>query len=219
MPGSRLTTTSYAILGELALRDWTTYELTKQLRRNLRYWWPRAESRIYEEAKRLVERGLATATPGRTGRRRRTTYSITAEGRSALAAWLATPPSAGFALEFEAMLRVFFGSLGSKDALLAAIDEIGATGRRIMRVGTPIAEEYFAGTSQFQEEVHVRALTFDLLYGFARQLDAWAASARAEVERWDGTGPDGKQERARERVRRAVAGSPGWSADGRRRLS
>lgn len=214
-----LTTTSYAILGELALRDWTTYELTKQMSRNVRYWWPRAESRIYAEAKRLVERGLASAERGSTGRRPRTVYSITNAGREALRAWLERPPAAGYALEFEAVLRVFFGSLGSREALLAAIDEIGATADSILRLGSRIAEEYLAGSSEFQHEVHVRALTFDFNYGLARHLRAFALRARDEVERWQDTTVQGKEERALERIRQAVAGSPGWSADGYERLA
>ena len=49
----RTATTANAILGLLALRkEWSTWELTKQLRRNMRFFWPRAESRIYDEAKR-----------------------------------------------------------------------------------------------------------------------------------------------------------------------
>jgi len=40
----RLSTTSYAILGLLDLRPWTAYELTKHMRRNLHYFFPRAES-------------------------------------------------------------------------------------------------------------------------------------------------------------------------------
>ena len=40
-----LTTTSYAVLGLLCLRDWSTYELNKQMQRSMRLWWPRAESR------------------------------------------------------------------------------------------------------------------------------------------------------------------------------
>jgi hypothetical protein len=35
--------------------------MTKQMRRNLRYFWPRAESNLYAEAKRLVDEGLAEA--------------------------------------------------------------------------------------------------------------------------------------------------------------
>ncbi len=37
-----LTTTSYGVLAVLALRDHSTYELTKQLRFSLHYIWPRA---------------------------------------------------------------------------------------------------------------------------------------------------------------------------------
>ena len=64
-----LTTTSYAILGLLAIQPWPTYELAKQMRRSLHYVWPRAESNLYAEAKRLVEGGLAQARSEPVGRR------------------------------------------------------------------------------------------------------------------------------------------------------
>ena len=57
-----LTSTSYAILGLLSLRPWTTYELAQQMQRALGQFWPRAESKLYEEPKKLVDHGLATAT-------------------------------------------------------------------------------------------------------------------------------------------------------------
>jgi len=44
-----LTTTSYALLGLLALRSWTTYELTKQVQRSLGWFWPRTERKLYDE--------------------------------------------------------------------------------------------------------------------------------------------------------------------------
>ena len=72
-----LTTTSYAILGLLAIRPWSTYELAGQMRRNLHYFWPRAESNLYAEPKRLVEGGFAQAQSQPVGKRRRTVYSIT----------------------------------------------------------------------------------------------------------------------------------------------
>src|SRR5260221_13735825 len=89
----RTATTANALLGLLALRpSWPVYDLTKQLRRNMRFFWPRAESRIYDEAKALVDRGLATATTTTAGGRPRTTYAITDAGRAAGRDWLATPP-------------------------------------------------------------------------------------------------------------------------------
>ena len=93
--GAPLTTTSYAVLSLLALRPWTTYELAKQMKRSLGWIWPRAESRLYEEPKKLVAAGLATSRSEPTGRRRSTVYSITPEGRQALAGWLAEPGASG----------------------------------------------------------------------------------------------------------------------------
>src|SRR5207247_7591166 len=81
-----LTTTSYAILGLLAVKPWTTHELVQQVDRSLRRMWPRAQSKLYEEPKKLVAHGFARAADDSVGRRRRTRYTITAKGRRALAA-------------------------------------------------------------------------------------------------------------------------------------
>src|ERR1041384_4216871 len=83
----QLTTTSFAILGLLSVRRWSAYELTGQMKRGLRYTWPRTETRIYQEPRNLVAHGLATAHPEANGRRQRTVYTITTKGRRALADW------------------------------------------------------------------------------------------------------------------------------------
>ena len=83
-PDTSLTTTSYALLGLLNIRPWTTYELAKQVQRSLGWFWPRAERKLYDEPKRLVEQGLATATNESTGKRPRTVYAITPAGLAAL---------------------------------------------------------------------------------------------------------------------------------------
>ena len=83
MSTDSLTTTSYAVLGLLGIQPWTTYELAQQMERSLKHFWPRAQSRIYEEPKRLATLGLAKASREHVGRRPRTTYTITAKGRRA----------------------------------------------------------------------------------------------------------------------------------------
>src|SRR5437763_16833093 len=93
MSTGRLTTTTYAILGLLAIRPWTSYELTKQMDRSLGRIWPRAASKLYEEPKKLVDAGLAVGTSEMVGRRPRTMYSITPAGRAAVAEWLHEPGS------------------------------------------------------------------------------------------------------------------------------
>lgn len=61
---TNLTPTSYAILGLLAVRPYTTYELATQVERTVRRFWPRARSKLYEEPKKLVAAGLAEAEHG-----------------------------------------------------------------------------------------------------------------------------------------------------------
>src|SRR5687768_14299166 len=104
MASGSLTTTSFAILGLLAIKPWSSYELTQQMDRSVGRMWPRAQSKLYEEPKKLVANGLARATEERVGRRSRTVYSITAKGRRALAGWL-HEPGVGPVLEFEQLLK------------------------------------------------------------------------------------------------------------------
>src|SRR2546427_11121379 len=86
-----LTTTSYAVLSVLALREHSTYDLTRQMRISLHYLWPRAESNVYAEPKRLVAAGLAEAREEWNGGRRGPTYSLPEEGRAAPAKRVAPP--------------------------------------------------------------------------------------------------------------------------------
>src|SRR5260370_24032821 len=118
-----LTTTSFAILGLLSVRPWSAYELTGQMKRGLRYTWPRTETRLYQEPKNLVVHGLVTASTEIIGRRRRTVYSITPSGRRALARWLEAE-SAPTQMQSEAGLRATFADAGSKRPLVATLREL-----------------------------------------------------------------------------------------------
>lgn len=185
----RTATTGNALLGLLSLRPtWTTYELTKQLRRNMRFFWPRAESRIYDEAKQLVTRGLATAVHDQAGQRPRTVYTLTPAGRLALAQWLASPPRAT-TLECEPLLRVFLADLCTPAQLQAALAQVMADAEAILAVGRTVGAEYAAGTAPFQDQLHARALVFDFLWSFACMLREWAERTDATIAGWDGATP------------------------------
>jgi PadR family transcriptional regulator, regulatory protein AphA len=198
---SRLTTTSFAVLGQIALRPGSAYELTKRMRRNYRFFWPRAESRLYDEARRLVDAGLATAEQSFTGRRARTTYRLTPAGRRALRVWLAEPPAAGWVFQFEPLLRVFLGDFGTRDALLQAIERARQDAAELFAVADAVAADYAAGTAEGQPHAHVRALVFDFLWHQGRAIEDWARRAAEEVERWDDVAPAGKTDRALARIR------------------
>jgi PadR family transcriptional regulator AphA len=199
-----LTTTSFAILGQLAWGEASTYELVKAMRRNLRYMWPRAESRIYDEAKRLIEAGLATAHAGATGKRRRTVYSITPAGLTALREWLAAKPGA-ISLEHEPLLRVFLGGHGRPEDLLAAVRAVRDHADAMLAVGRPLAHEYLNRGHPQQDEVHLRALSFDYLYSWATLNRAWALRTERELVRWRDVAPNAaKHKRAIARIRKTL---------------
>lgn len=177
----RTATTGNAILGLLALRaEWSTWEITQQLRRNMRFFWPRAESRIYDEARALVERGLAKDSVTHTGRRARTSYRITAAGRRHVRSWLATPPRPT-TLECEPVLRILLGRLAPPDALHEAVAQVRADAEAILDVGRTVAVEYAGGTAPFQDDVAYRSLVFDFLSHHAFMLLAWADRADAAL--------------------------------------
>ena len=116
-----LTTTSYAILGLLTIKPWSTYELAKQMQRD-RFVWPRAESNLYAEPKKLIAYGYASTHPEPRGKRRRTVYTITPSGKQALTDWLQTP-AAEPRWEAESMVKFHFATGSTKEQLLANVHE------------------------------------------------------------------------------------------------
>jgi PadR family transcriptional regulator, regulatory protein AphA len=178
-----LTTTSYALLGLLALRPWTTYELAKQVQRGLGWFWPRTERKLYDEPKKLVAAGLATATEQVTGKRPRTVYAITGAGRDALHAWLgepAAPPS----LEFEAMVKVFFADGGTIDQLRQTLDQVRETAEaRLAELERMIDEDEQPGY-EFVGRLPINALGLRFHLDHERHLVEWATWAQAQVSTW-----------------------------------
>jgi PadR family transcriptional regulator AphA len=176
----RLTTTSYLILGHLALRSWSTYELAQQMKRSTRHYWPRAESKIYEEPKKLVAHGLATATRGYTGRRPRTVYAITEEGRKALRRWLEEPGQAPV-VEFEGLVKVLFAEQGSKDQLLATLRSIRDRGERTRAEQVALAADLAATGGPFPDRLHVNELVFKFMWEQTETVIRWAMWAEEHV--------------------------------------
>ncbi len=178
-----LTTTSYGVLSVLALREHSTYELTRQMRLSLHYLWPRAESNVYAEPKRLVAAGLAEAREEWNGGRRRTVYSITEAGRTALADWLASPSSRQ-RYESEALLKVFFAENGTQDDLLASIRALREDAVAALEHFQRVADRYQEGEGQYPERFPLSALVARLLSEQQAATARWAAWAEELVSEW-----------------------------------
>jgi DNA-binding PadR family transcriptional regulator len=178
-----LTPTSYAILGLLALKPWTTYELAQQMDRALGQFWPRAESKLYEEPKKLVAHGLARASSGTVGKRPRTTYTITAKGRRALEAWVPTP-GAGPVLEFEQLIKVFFAEHGTKEDLLATLAAVREWSDERLDASARLPQAYLDGTGPFPERLPWLLLIGQFILDFELMVGKWAEWATEIVDGW-----------------------------------
>ncbi len=196
-PPQRLTTTSYAVLAQLALRTWSTYELARQRVRYFRYVWPRAESAIYREVKRLADMGLVAAKREFIGKRPRTVYSITEAGRQMLREWLDTPVSP-FAMDFEAMIRLFIAPLGKKRQIVATLEQVRSDAQEMLRFGGAVKQEFLEGRAALQDQVYIRALAVDFFVSLLNTVDSWAKRTLAEIEGWEELSPNGKNDRGLE---------------------
>ena len=181
--GRKLTTTSYAVLGLLAVRSWTPYELTKQMQRSLARFWPRTVSKLYEEPRKLTEHGLAAGSEERVGQRSRSRYEITADGRRELATWLAGP-SADPVLEAEFLVKVFLAEHGTKDDLLATLRAVQAWAQQQAVQDADIADGYLTGTGPFPDRAPQLVLVGAYLADFAQMTGRWATWATDLVEQW-----------------------------------
>jgi len=183
-----LSTTSYAVLGMLAVRPWSAYELTKQMRRSLAYCWPKAESVLYDEPKRLVRLGLAGAREERPGNgsRTRAVYAITKAGRAALREWLASEPAPP-RFELEPLLRLLYADRGGKRDLLRAVAAARAWARAETERGLAQLEEYQTDGGPFPERLHIIVLFADLCARLIDAVEEWAAAAEAEILAWPRT--------------------------------
>ena len=176
-------TTSYALLGLLALRAWTTYELAKQVQRSIGWFWPRAERKLYEEPKRLVEERWAIATREMTGARPRTVYDVTPAGRRALRRWLGQPPVPP-TLEFEGMVKVFFADGGTLEQLQATLRAIAEESDTRLAELDAKAVENAGGDVAFPHRLHLNNIGLRFLVDHERTIGGWARWALEQTAQW-----------------------------------
>ncbi len=180
---TQITTTSHMLLGLLAIKPWTTYELAQQMDRTIRRFWPRARSKVYEEPKKLAALGYAEATDEKVGRRSRTLYSITPEGRRALEVWLGEP-GAPPVVEWEQLAKLFFAEFSTKDDMLATLADIQQWARDESAVHVEVGMQVLAAGSAFPRRDAKNLLIGRFFSDFSNMIGDWAAWATEVVEAW-----------------------------------
>ena len=179
-----MTATAYALLGLLAIQPWTTYELTWQMERSMRRFWPRAESNRYRAVQALVQHDLAEVRVEKVGRRRRRVYTITDDGRTALQEWT-REPGALPVLEFETLLKVFFGEHSTKQAVLDHLQRIVDWAEETLSNGREIAASWGTpGDDPLPNRLPQVTLIFPFVWQHSAMIGDWARWAASIVDSW-----------------------------------
>jgi PadR family transcriptional regulator, regulatory protein AphA len=106
-------------------------------------------------------------------------YSITAEGRRALA-----EPGAGLVLECEALVKIAYADQGTREGLLANLAALIDDTSAKLRFGEMIAQQYLDGRGPFQERLPFSGLMWRFLWDYHLAVLSWARWAQAEVQAW-----------------------------------
>jgi PadR family transcriptional regulator AphA len=133
MSRSELTPLSYVVMTLVGRGGAGPHDLVRMARSG-RIYWDAAESQWYAEPKRLERLGYLSSRRERGQTRPRTHYTLTNEGRAALAHWMEQP--ARFPrIQHEAVVRLLAADIVGEeavlDSLLALRDELAAISARL----------------------------------------------------------------------------------------
>jgi DNA-binding PadR family transcriptional regulator len=111
------TAVTWVVLGLVALRPRSGYDIKRIVDRSIRHFWAASYGQIYPELKRLEAVGWIEGEDVPRGGRSRRLYRITPAGREALGSWLAGTETR-VEMRDESLLRLFFAdTLGHEHAV------------------------------------------------------------------------------------------------------
>jgi hypothetical protein len=79
----------------------------------------------------------------------------------------------------------------------------------MLRFAGQVQQEFLQGMAVTQDQVYIRALAVDFFISLLNTVGAWAQRTLDEIESWDDLSPDGKNERALEKLRDLPVPTPG----------
>jgi PadR family transcriptional regulator AphA len=173
-----LNATAKVLLGFIAARPRSGYEIKQLVDLSTRYFWAASYGRIYPELKRLEGEGLIAGADASQGARSRTVYKLTAKGRKVAEEWIASPPEV-YELRDEGLLKLFFAAAGPE----AAIEILDAKQR--------LHEQKLAALRAVEPGALAAAAEGDPFPNLVRRYGVetsewtieWCERARAELER------------------------------------
>lgn len=107
---ARSNRTRYPVLGMLAIRPMSGYDIKKFVEGSIANFWRESYGQLYPTLRRLADEGLVERQlQTHTGKPDRYLYRITSAGRETLREWLTEPPESEVPRS-ELLLKLFFGT-------------------------------------------------------------------------------------------------------------
>jgi len=194
-----LSATAKVILGMLAARPRSGYEIKQLVDNSTRFFWAASYGQIYPELKRLAEAGLIEGSDASQGARQRTVHRLTAKGKRAVREWIESPPDV-FELRDEGLLKLFFAGSADPGRAAEIARERAAHSAGIATRLTELAAERDSGAAEGPPFSVDQPSTTVLRYGI--EMNEWIA---------------GWFERAAQDLERGSAKPKGLAAAGRRK--
>jgi DNA-binding PadR family transcriptional regulator len=115
------TAVTWAVLGLIALKPRSGYDVKRIVDRTIRHFWAASYGQIYPELARLEDAGWIVGADASRGGRSRRVFSITPEGRKALGNWLQGQETR-IELRDESLLRLFFADTAPRELGLGLLE-------------------------------------------------------------------------------------------------
>jgi DNA-binding PadR family transcriptional regulator len=116
--------TRFAVLGMLAFRPMSGYDIKKMIDKSVSYFWKENYGHIYPVLAKLKSEGLVRlqgkSAKSAKGGPERKVYSITPEGSKVIKDWLYQPHAPEY-FRIEILLKLFFGMLVPREVSLSAV--------------------------------------------------------------------------------------------------
>jgi PadR family transcriptional regulator, regulatory protein AphA len=110
------------VLGLLATRPLSGYDIKTIVDRSTRFFWAASYGQIYPELKRLEQEGLIEGADASNGNRGRRVYELTTAGHQALVDWLLSARGPDVELRDESLLRLFFADAVPREQALMLLE-------------------------------------------------------------------------------------------------
>ena len=212
----KLSPTSYAMLGLLARKPQSAYELNGLMQHSLiRVYWPRAESHVYSEPKKLLAHRLVTEQKEKLSGRNRTVYTITDQGRDSLREWLRNEAGTDLRMQAEFMLKLILADAGSTTDARITLERSYRASRQDIEEAIEGIQRIFAHPGSAAEGMPYNGVVINLMADMLIARYRWGSFAlQATAEITEESSAEDRQTagvaaygEALDKLQRALAGS------------